>query len=159
MCYSFVMARRPPLALFVLCRCDRVFWDYSSLFNGGASLFKILFFFLFFPSSAKCTFASVAWLWGTSHGVSLTNGIVKHRARDRRVFLTSRFSPRIRTDRCQNFNLSRFSFQNLSSSLYYQTCIHVWLWASAHVSNLFMCNVYGWECVHRLSEFQCFGDD
>lgn len=45
----------------------------------------------------------------------------------------------------------------LSSTLYYQKCIHVWMWVSMHVSNTFMCTVYvcKWECVHRLFEFQC----
>lgn len=46
----------PPRSLIVPCRCDRVFWDYSSLFYCGASRL----FFVVVSSSAKCTFAWVA---------------------------------------------------------------------------------------------------
>lgn len=43
-----------PLALIVLCRCDRVFWDYSGLFLLWCFAFSLL------PVLLKCTFASVA---------------------------------------------------------------------------------------------------
>lgn len=51
----------PPPPLIVLCRRDRVLWDYSSLFCCWCfGIFVV-------SSSAKCKFASVASLWDASH--------------------------------------------------------------------------------------------
>ncbi len=56
------------LALIVLCRCDCVFGNTSASFYCGALHFCCI-------SSAKCTFASVASLWDTSHSVSWPAGL------------------------------------------------------------------------------------
>ena len=128
MCYSFVMARRPlgPLALIVLCRCDRVFWDYSSLFTCGA---------LHLCCSKFCsTHVCLSGLTlGNKSRCLLTKGIVKPHMRDDRIFSSGPITAQPVRTREKTRLPSTFHASSLHSNgsiiyPYYQMCIHVWMW-------------------------------
>lgn len=93
-----------PLSLIVPCRCDRVFWDYSSLFFCGA---------LHFFAVSSCAEKMHVFLGGPTRG---------HESR--RVHILPRTNRRAA---CLN---RKYTYQScfhvpLSSTLYYQMCIHV----------------------------------
>lgn len=118
------------------------------------------FAFFFASSSAKCTFASVAWLGDTTHSVSWRTGLSSLTwemiAYSLRTNQSAACLNRINTYLQHDFLLLSINIC-LSSTLYYQMFIHAWMWVSTQVSNTFMCTVFvcKWECVHRLSELQC----
>lgn len=79
----------------------------------------------------------------------LTNGIVKPRVRDDRIPPPPNPHPPQIKINLQPVKLPLCVEISLSCTLYYQMCIHVWVWVSMHVSNTFMCTVYVcvWESV------------
>lgn len=122
--------------------------DVIVFFGTTPASFTVVLCIFVVSSSAKCTFASVAWLWDMSHGVSWPTGLSS------RAWETITYSPPDQSQRSlaepeKNTYLHSVMLPlrikiSLSSTLYYQMFIHVWMWVSMHVSN--MCTVL--ICMH-----------
>lgn len=157
----------------VLLLCDGPSAPWPSLFCADVIVFfgttpaslPVVLCIYVVPSSAQRTFASVAWLWETSHGVSGPRGL------SNLTWETIAYSPPDQSQRSllepekkhaylQLFMLLLCIKMAQSSTLYYQMCIHVWMWwvcmCPTRPTWNEKCYVCIWECVRIHFEFQCF---
>lgn len=125
----------------VLLLCDGPSAPWPSLFCADvivffgttpASLPVVLCIFVV-PSSAQRTFASVAWLWETSHGVSWPRGLsnltwetIAYSPPDQSQ--RSLLEPEKKTRLPSTFHASSLHSNGSIIYPYYQMCIHVWMW-------------------------------